>query len=195
MRLGSAFTPIEAMRHGFMHRRCSMSEKKPATLALTRGARDPFTLLRQMTSELDRVFDDWPSLRWPSFRAAALPEAVTWSPKIDMFEKNNRLVTRIDLPGMKKEDVSVAITDGHLALSGERKRESEEKKDDFYRSEREHGSFYRAVPLPEGVKLEDVKATFSDGVLEVSVPLPVRAEATARKIKIEEPVKSAKSAG
>ena len=88
-----------------------------------------------------------------------------------MFEKDNRLVTRVDLPGMKKEDVSVEVTDGHLALSGERKRETEEKKDNFYRSEREYGSFYRAVPLPEGVKLEDVKATFSDGVLEVSVPL------------------------
>jgi HSP20 family protein len=111
-----------------------------------------------------------------------------------VFERNNRLVTRVDLPGMKKEDVLVEVTDGHLALSGERKRETEEKKDDVYRSEREYGSFYRAVPLPEGVKLEDVKATFSDGVLEVSIPLPVRPEAKARKVEIEEPVKTAKSA-
>ena len=73
---------------------------------------------------------------------------------------------------MKKEDVSVEVADGCLALSGERKPEKEEKKDNFYRSEREYGSFYRAVPLPEGVKLEDVKATFADGVLEVSVPRP-----------------------
>ena len=146
-----------------------MSEKKQA-LSPTRADRDPFSLLRQMTSELDRVFDDWPSFRLPSVRAAGLSKAVAWSPKIDVFEKNSRLVTRVDLPGMKKEDVSVEVTDGHLALSGERKRETEEKKDDFYRSEREYGSFYRAVPLPEGVKLEDVKATFSDGVLEVSVP-------------------------
>ena len=170
-----------------------MSEKKQA-LAPTRAARDPFSLLRQMTSELDRVFDDWPSFRLPSVRAAGLSEAVAWSPKIDVFEKNSRLVTRVDLPGMKKEDVSVEVTDGHLALSGERKRETEEKKDDFYRSEREYGSFYRAVPLPEGVKLEDVKATFSDGVLEVSIPLPARPEAKVRKVQIEEPVKTAKSA-
>ena len=92
-----------------------------------------------------------------------------------MFEKDNRLVTRVDFPGLKKEDVKVEVTDGHLALSGERKRETEEKKDTFYRSEREYGSFCRTVPLPEGVKLEDIKATFADGVLEVSVPLPARA--------------------
>ena len=62
------------------------------------------------------------------------------------------------------------------------------------RSEREYDSFYRAVPVPEGVTLEDVKATFSNGVLEVSVPIPVRPEATVRKVQIEEPTKAAKSA-
>jgi HSP20 family protein len=171
-----------------------MSEKRQGTLVPTRGSRDPFALLRQMTSELDRAFEDWPSLRWPSIGRFAIPESAAWSPKIDVFERDNRLVTRVDLPGMKKEDVSVEVTDGHLALSGERKRETEEKKDNFYRSEREYGSFYRVVPLPDGVKLEDVKATFSDGVLEVSVPLPARAEANVRKVQIEEPKKTAKSA-
>jgi HSP20 family protein len=171
-----------------------MFEKKESTLAPTRGTRDPFALLRQMASELDRAFDDWPSFRWPSFRVFATPEATAWSPKIDVFERENRLVTRVDLPGMKKEEVSVEVTDGHLTLSGERKRDTEEKKDNFYRSEREYGSFYRAVPLPQGVKLEDVKATFADGILEVSVPLPARPEANVRKVQIEEPTTSAKSA-
>ena len=95
---------------------------------------------------------------------------------------------------MKKEDMAVEVTDGHLALSGERRHEKDEKKDNFYRIEREYGSFYRTVPLPDGVKLEDVKATFSDGVLEVSVPLPARPEATVRKVQIEEPKTTAKSA-
>ena len=171
-----------------------MSEKKQSALVPTRGTRDPFALLRQMTSELDRAFEDWPSFRWPSFGQFATSEAAAWSPKIDVFERDNRLVTRVDLPGMKKEDVSVEVTDGHLALSGERKREKEEKKDNFYRTEREYGSFYRAVPLPEGVKLEDVKATFADGVLEVSVPLPAKPEANVRKVQIEEPKPAAKSA-
>jgi HSP20 family protein len=159
-------------------------EKKEGTLAPTRGIRDPFALLKQMTSELDR----------PSFGALEMPGSVAWSPKIDVVEKDNRLVTRVDLPGVKKEDVSVEVTDGHLALSGVRKRETEEKRENFYRSEREHGSFYRLVPLPEGVKLEDVKATFADGVLEVSVPMPAKAQASVRKVQIEEPKPAAKSA-
>lgn len=170
-----------------------MFEKKQGTLVPTRGSRDPLALLRQMTSELDRAFEDWPSLRWPSF-GLSVPESAAWSPKIDVFERDNRLVTRVDLPGMKKEDLSVEVTDGHLALYGERKRETEEKKDNFYRSEREYGSFYRTVPLPEGVKLEDVKATFSEGVLEVSVPLPATPEPNVRKVQIEEPKTAAKSA-
>jgi HSP20 family protein len=160
------------------------------------ATRDPFNLLRQMTSEFDRMFETsaWPSFRWPVFRTRPAAEAATWFPEIDVFEKDNRLVTKIDLPGMKKEDVKVEVTDGHLAISGERKTEAEEKKDNFYRCEREYGSFYRAVPLPDGVKLEDVKATFSDGVLEVSVPLPAKPEAKARKVEIEEAPKGAKTA-
>jgi HSP20 family protein len=158
-----------------------MAEKKELTI--------------DMTSELDRVFDE-PfrfAFRNP-FRTLAQSNAITWSPKVDMFEKDNRLVTRVDLPGVKKDDVSVEVTDGHLALSEERRIETEDKDSDFYRSEREYGSFYRAVPLPEGIKLEDVQASFADGVLEVSVPLPARAESKVRKVEIKEPAKSAKTA-
>lgn len=164
-----------------------MFSRNETNLAPSRLSRDPFGLLRKMTSELDRVFDEpaWPSFRWPTFAIRA-PEAVGWSPEIDVFEKDHRLVTKVDLPGMKKEDVKVEVTDGHLAISGERKRETEETKDNVYRSEREYGSFYRAVPLPEGVRIEDVKAAFSDGVLEVSVPLPAKVEAKVRKVEIEE---------
>lgn len=156
------------------------------------GVRDPFALVRQMTSELDRMFDEsaWPSFRWPSLRTRPALEATTWFPEIDVFEKDNRLVTKVDLPGMKKEDVKVEVADGQLAISGERKSEAEEKKGQFYRCEREYGSFYRAVPLPEGVKIEDVKATFSDGVLEVSVPLPAKPEVKTRKVEIQEAPKA-----
>ena len=88
---------------------------------------------------------------------------------------------------MKKEDVKVEVTNGHLTISGERKTEAEERKEHYYRSEREYGSFYRTVPLPEGVKLDDVKATFADGVLEVSLPMPAaKPEETTRKIEIQE---------
>ena len=123
--------------------------------------------------------------------ATCAAEEASWFPEIDVFEKDNRLVTKIDLPGIKKYDVKVEVTDHHLAISGERKTEAEKKKENFYRCEREYGSFYRTVPLPEGVKLEDVKATFSDGVLEVSIPLPAKLEAKARKVEIQEAPKAA----
>jgi HSP20 family protein len=157
--------------------------------------RDPFSALRQMTSEFDRFFGEggFPAFRFPFFKGSAF-EGTSWMPEIDVFEKDNRLVTKIDLPGMKKEDVKVEITDGQLAISGERRSEAEEKKEQYYRCEREYGSFYRAVPLPEGVKLEDVKATFADGVLEVSVPLPAKAESKVHTVAIQEPGAPAKAA-
>jgi len=173
-----------------------MAEKHDDALAPARGARNPFALLRQMTAELDRAFDEpfWPSFRFPAMRTIEGAHAEAWAPKVDVFEKDNRFVTRVDLPGVKKEDVTVEVTDGHLALSGKRTREKEEKKDNVYRTEREYGQFYRAVPLPEGVTLEDIKATFADGVLEVSVPLPVRPQPAVQKIEIQEPAKGVKTA-
>lgn len=160
--------------------------------ALARGAaRDPFTVIRQMASDLDRMFEE---SAWPSFGTRRVSARADWFPEIDVFEKDNRLVTKVDLPGMKKEDVKVEVTDGHLAISGERKSEAEEKKEHSYRCEREYGSFYRAIPLPEGVKLENVNATFSDGVLEVSVPLPAQPEAKVRNVEIQEPAKAARTA-
>ena len=154
---------------------------------------DPFALLRQMTSELDRVFDDWQLFRGP-VPAARSSDVASWSPKVDVVERDNRLVTRVDLPGMTKKDVSVEIKDGYLILSGERTREFENAKENWHRSEREYGRFYRGVPLPEGVKVGDVTAVFADGVLEVSFPVPARLEARPTKIEISEPGKGAKTA-
>jgi len=162
-----------------------MRTQKETSLA-PRRLGDPFGLLRQMASELDRVFDE---PFWRSFRGFGGAEPAAWMPDVDVFEKNNQLVTRIDLPGLKKEDIKVEVSEGQLTISGERKREAEEKKEDFYRCEREYGSFFRAVPLPAGVKLEDVKASFADGVLEVAVPLPAKPAVKTRKVEILEPAK------
>lgn len=169
-----------------------MSTRKDTSL--TRPAADPFGLLRQMTSEFDRVFDQpfWGAFRRP-LQSFAANRAISWSPGIDVFEKDGHLVTKVDLPGTKKEDVKVEAMDGHLAISGERKSETEETKDNVYRCERDYGSFYRVVPLPAGVKVESIKASFSDGVLEVTVPLPAKEEAKAHKVDIQEekPAKTA----
>lgn len=160
-----------------------MFEKK--SLAKTRR-QEPFNLLRQMTSELDRMFDEpWTLLRWPS-ADMALPNTPGWMPKVDVVTKDNTLVTRVDLPGIKKEDVLVQVEDGFLTLSGERKKEVKEEKDNVYREEREYGSFCRSVPLPKGVKADDVKATFDNGVLEVTVPLPAAEASNGHTIPIQD---------
>jgi len=167
-----------------------MFEKKSL---MKRRLQEPFGL-REMTSELDSMFDEpWTLFRWPNAEMAS-PDAPIWAPKVDVVTKNNQLITRVDLPGMKKEDVQVEVTDGHLMLSGERKKETKEEKDNVYREEREYGSFCRTVPLPKGVKAEDVKASFANGVLEVSVPLPsAAAKPNGRKIPIQDaaPAKTA----
>lgn len=174
-----------------------MALKKDTGLVPARAFRDPFTALRQMTSDFDRFFEDpfATAFRFPrAFRTPRFAEPTGWFPEVDVFEKDNRLITKVDLPGLKKDDVKVEVTDGQLVISGERKSEAEEKKEQYYRCEREYGSFYRSVPLPEGVKFEDVKATFTDGVLEISVPLPAKAETAPHNVEIQEPAKAAKAA-
>ena len=173
-----------------------MAEKKETALAQGRGSREPFALLREMTSELERAFERpfGTAFRWPSLRRLAFHDSSDWAPEIDVFERDNRLVTKVDLPGLKKEDVKVEMTDGHLAISGERKSEVEDKQDDFYRCERSYGSFYRALPLPNGVKFEDIKATFADGVLEVSVPVPAAQKPEMRTVAIDDGKQPTKAA-
>jgi len=107
-----------------------------------------------------------------------------WVPQIEAFRRGDKLVVRADLPGLKKDDVKVEVDDGILAISGERSEEREENRDDFYRSERNYGQFYRAIPLPEGVTGDQCEATFKDGVLEVTLPAPKQPERKARQIPI-----------
>jgi HSP20 family protein len=163
-----------------------MLTKKQTNAVQAPAVRDPFELMERRFADFDRRWADtaWP-FRRPAFRVKEATDA-GWYPEIDVFEKENRLVTKVDLPGLKKEDVKVEVIDGHLAIFGERKNEAEDNKDGVYRCERQYGSFYRAVPLPEGVKFDEVKATFADGVLEVSVPLPVKEEPKVRKVEVQE---------
>ena len=171
-----------------------MTSKKEPALIRKGNPRDPLTVLHHMTTEFERMFGKpgWP-FRWPLFALRPF-EGAAWAPEIDVFEKDNRLVTRLDLPGVKKENLNVEITDGMLNISGEKKNETEEKTENYYRQEREYGRFYRTVPLPEGVKFEEVKATFADGVLEVSVPVPVKVESKPKTVEIEGRDKAAKAA-
>ena len=116
-------------------------------------------------------------------------------PQIEVLQANGQFMVRADLPGLTKEDVKVEITDEFLTISGERKEETEEKREGFYRSERSYGSFYRQIPLPEGAKTENAAATFANGVLEITIPAP-KIAAPTRKLEIKEPAeeKSVKAA-
>jgi len=150
--------------------------------------------MRSFTKEFDRLFED---KGWPFFFATRPElEEIAWRPEVEIFELENLLKIRVDLPGLKKEEVTVELTEVGLTISGERKREiKEEKKGEFYRSERVYGAFRRIIPLPETAKLEEVKAEFINGVLEVTVPLTVRIEAKKRLVPIAEvPVKATKTA-
>ena len=160
-----------------------------------RIVRDPFALLRTMTSEFDRFFEEphWPfRFAWP--RGLGGVNAKAWFPEIDVFERDNCLVTKVDLPGLKKEDVHVEVIDGALIISGERANEVKEDENNYYRCERTFGTFTRTVPLPEGITIKDVKATFANGVLEVTVPLPVKVETQKHTVEIAEGPNVAKAA-
>lgn len=155
---------------------------------------NPFGLLRRLTGDMERLFEEVPAGRFLPRESRLLGQA-QWIPSIDVFEKDGALVVRADLPGLTKDDVDVEVTDEAIILKGERKKEVEEEREGVYRFERAYGSFYRAVPLPEGITTENVKATFKNGVLEVTAPLPppAKKEAKAKHVEIQEAAGEKKS--
>jgi HSP20 family protein len=145
-----------------------------------------FPLFNRLSREFDAMFNRF-GIERPLFEN--MP--TVWNPELEMFTKENELCVKLDVPGMKKEDITVEVADDYLVLRGERKQEKEEKKEGFYKSERTYGSFYRTVPLPEGVNPELAKAKMHDGVLEISMPM-VKVEEKKRKLEIAEPAPETK---
>jgi HSP20 family protein len=141
-----------------------------------------FPMFRRMSQELEDFFD---SLGLE--RSAIEPARSLWAPRLEMLAKDGQLLIRADVPGLKKEDISIELTEDTVTFTGERKQEKEEKEGGFFRSERVYGSFYRSVPLPEGVSIEGAKAVVHDGILEITMPMAKVMPAT-RKLEITEPV-------
>ena len=135
----------------------------------------PFELMRRFTDDMDRFFEGIEP-RWTG--------SSNWSPAIEMSEKDGQLAIHAELPGIKKEDIKVELSPEGLSISGERKHEHEEQKGDFYHSERRYGSFTRTIPLPDDAQIDNAKATFDDGVLTVSIPVP-DSKRRRREIPIE----------
>jgi HSP20 family protein len=104
-------------------------------------------------------------------------------PAIEVSERDNQMVVCAELPGLKPEDVKVEVTEDAIVIEGERKHEHEEKQGGRWHSERSYGRFYRAIPLPDGAKSEQVRADFKNGELQVTVPVE-QAQSKRRQIPI-----------
>jgi HSP20 family protein len=138
-------------------------------------------LARRLFGDFDRFFED---VGVPWFRRRGWYNEFAWVPEMEIAEREGRLKIHVDLPGLKKEEITVTATDGYLTIEGERKYEAEEKKNEWFHTERTYGKFARTVALPEGVKPTEIVATFENGVLEVTAPLPVAAAAEPQKIPV-----------
>src|SRR5690349_11359756 len=146
-----------------------------------------FPLFQRLSRELDAMFNSF-----GIEKTFTEPVTAVWTPDVEMFTKDNELIIRADVPGLKKEDISIELTEDSLLLKGERKFEKEQKKEGYYRTERTYGSFYRTLPLPEGVKIENAKAQVHDGVLEITVPM---VKVVTKKLEVSEaPTKTVKAA-
>ncbi len=93
-----------------------------------------------------------------------------WSPALDLYDNAEKTVVKAELPGLKKEDINISLQDGVLTVSGERKEEKEFETAETYRSERLLGRFQRSIRLPSPVETDKIKATYTDGVLTVTLP-------------------------
>jgi HSP20 family protein len=174
-------------------RSTEMAPHAPAA-PLAPGA-SPFTFLRRFAQEMDNLFEEFglaSGVHMPRLltrghellrREAGFVPA-EWSPRIDVLEREGQFVVRADLPGMNKEDIKVDVRDGMLTIHGERKQEKKEEREGCAYSECSYGSFYRAIPLPEGADTSKANAEFKKGVLEVTLPAP--AASKTKRLEIRE---------
>jgi HSP20 family protein len=135
---------------------------------------------------MDKWFDGAlprPSASFGLSRLGVAPGEVV--PAVDLFEDDGNPVLKAELPGLKKEDIEITLTDGGITISGEKKKEKEIKRKDYYKWESSYGSFCRTFVLPIEVQQDKVKSTFKDGILEVIMPKSEAAKSKEVKVKIE----------
>ena len=140
----------------------------------------PFQLMRRMMEEMDRMVEAFN----PSMGQSGAATSQLWSPPIEVSRRDGSLLVTAELPGLTKDDVKVELTQDGLLIQGERKEEHEERQKDLLRSERRYGRFSRLIPLPEEANVEQAKAQFNNGVLELTIPIPEE-KRKRREIPIE----------
>jgi HSP20 family protein len=163
------------------------TEKKTAE-PVSMEAWRPFETLKK---EIDHLFDDFGRNVWGSpFRALADFEPF-WSsklaaaPAVDIAEGDKAYEVTAELPGMDEKNIEVKVVNGGLTIKGEKKDEKEEKKKDYYLSERRYGSFERYFRLPDSVDADKIEASFKKGVLTVTIPKKAEAQKPAKKIEVK----------
>jgi HSP20 family protein len=119
---------------------------------------------------------------WTAMRTTEFEE---FSPTVDIYEEGKDVVVKADLPGVKKGDITIDVSESMLTISGEKRHEDEVEKKDYYRYESTYGRFSRSFELPGGMDTEKAKAHFKDGVLEIRLPKSEKAVQKSRTIKIQ----------
>jgi HSP20 family protein len=137
---------------------------------------EPFRGLNTLQEQVNRLFED-------NFaRGRSQAELASWAPAVDIYETENELVVKADLPDVTEKDIDVRVEDNTLTIRGERKFSNEVHEDNYLRVERAYGTFTRSFSLPNMVNAEAIKAEYRNGVL--SVRMPKREESKPKQIKI-----------
>ncbi len=139
---------------------------------------DPFDGLDRLETEFNEVFDR----ALGRSRVDPVSSARPWYPAVDIPESRDSYLIRVELPGMKREDIALELSNGALTLSGERKYDEPAAGVEYHRTERMSGKFTRSFTLPQGIKPDEMRATYRDGILEIHIPKAE--EAKAKQIPI-----------
>ena len=123
----------------------------------------PFEEMERLRREFDRILEEF----FPIRREV---EARMFIPPIELYETDKELVLKVDLPGVKKEDVEITVKENAVVVRAERKEEREENTENIHRSERFYGVIERAIQLPVEVNPDEARAEYKDGVLEIRIP-------------------------
>ena len=131
------------------------------------GAWSPLRGFADLQRDLDRLFEDLVS---PASSGGKSWSDSSFVPRAEVHEDEGHYLMSFDLPGIKRDDIRIDVVDGQLTVSGERRHETESRKEGRFFTEREYGRFQRAFTLPPGVNADKVEASYEDGVLRIAVP-------------------------
>jgi HSP20 family protein len=130
----------------------------------------------RLRKEMEQLFEGFP-LEFP------ITPSGDWVPAMDVSETKDGFAVKVEIPGMDAKDLNVQVTGDLLSIQGERRQEKEEKKEDYLRTERSFGSFYRSIRLPSAIDEKAVEAKYTSGVL--TIKLPKTTEAREKQIQIQ----------